>query len=191
VTGSSSKAVTELLLKWKSGDKDALGVLLPLVYEELRRIARYHLQKERTDHTLQSTALVHEAFIRMVDQQPLQIQNRAHFFAISSRLMREILVDHARKHRALKRSYGCRLALDDALDIPGKQDLDVLALDAALHELACMDPQQARIVELRFFGGLSIDETSLVLEISPATVKRDWTTARAWLHREMTRVTRS
>lgn len=185
--GSSSKPVTDLLIKWRDGDQDALQVLLPLVYDELRRIARYYLKKERADHTLQGTALVHEAYLRLVGQRSCPVENRAHFFAIASRLMREILVDHARKRQAVKRNYGYRLTLDAAIGTPGKKHYDILVLEDALLELARVDPQQARIVELRFFGGLSIHETSTVLEISPATVKRDWFTARAWLHREMTR----
>ncbi len=192
ISSGSSTPVTELLVKWKGGDQDALQKLLPLVYDQLRRVARYHLQGERRDHTLQSTALVHEAYLRFVDHgQPLQFQNRAHFLAISSRLMREILVDHARKRSAAKRDYGCKLTLDKALQLPEEPDYDLLALDDALQELARMDPRQAQIVELRFFGGLSIDEVSAALDISPATVKRDWTTARAWLHRELRRATNS
>jgi RNA polymerase sigma factor (TIGR02999 family) len=184
---SGSSPVTELLLRWKGGDQDALQKLLPLVYDELRRIARYHLQGERSDHTLQSTALVHEAYLRLLDQQPLQVQSRAHFVAVSSRLMREILVDHARKRGAAKRGSGYKLTIDKALAIAEEPDYDLLALDDALQELARMDPQQAQIVELRFFGGLTIEEISSVLGISPATIKRDWTTARAWLHRELAR----
>ena len=160
---------------------------MPLVYDELRRVAHQCLLVERPDHTLRSTELVHEAYLRLVDQQLSELENRAHFFAIAARLMREILVDHARSRRAVKRGYGCKVTLDEAVGMPRKQDVDVLALDDALNELGRFDPQQARIVELRFFGGLTIDETSGVLKISPATVKRDWNTARAWLYREMSR----
>jgi RNA polymerase sigma factor (TIGR02999 family) len=130
---------------------------------------------------------VHEAYLRLVDGRPSELQNQAHFFAVAARLMREILVDYARSRRALKRGYGCKITLDQAVAMPEKRDLDVLALDDALNELCCFDPQQARIVELRFFGGLSIEETSGVLNISPATVKRDWATARVWLYRELNR----
>jgi RNA polymerase sigma factor (TIGR02999 family) len=150
-------------------------------------VAHHYLQGERPGHTLQSTALVHEAYLRLAVQQPLQLQNRAHFFAVAAQLMRQILVDYARNRKAAKRRNDCKIALDEAVELPQKRDLDVLALDEALKELARLDSQQARIVELRFFGGLSIEETSDVLEISPATVKRDWATARAWLYREMDR----
>jgi RNA polymerase sigma factor (TIGR02999 family) len=187
VSTSSSKPVSELLVKWKGGDQEVLQTLMPLVYGELRRLAHQHLQAERPNHTLRSTELVHEAYLRLVDQQPSELQNRAHFFAVSVRLMREILVDYARSRRAVKRGYGCKITLDQAVAVPQKQDLDVLALDDALNELDRFDPRQARIVELRFFGGLSIDETSDVLKISPATAKRDWATARAWLYREVNR----
>jgi RNA polymerase sigma factor (TIGR02999 family) len=185
---SSFKPVSELLVRWKGGDQEALQTLMPLVYDELRRVAHHYLQAEkRPNHTLRSTELVHEAYLRLVDQQPSEVQNRAHFFAVSARLMREILVDYARSRHAVKRGHGCKVTLDDAVATPQKQDLDVLALDEALNELYRFDLQQARIVELRFFGGLSIDETSDILKISPATVKRDWATARAWLYREMSR----
>lgn len=184
---SGSKPVTELLVRWRSGDESALENLLPLVYDELRRLARHYLASERTDHTLQSTALVHEAYLRLVDQAPLQIESRAHFFGIAARLMRQILVDHARGRRASKRGAGCRITLDESADLSPKKDLDLVALDDALNELSRLDVQQARIVELRFFAGLSIEDTSQVLNISPATVKRNWANARLWLHRELSR----
>ena len=184
----SSKPVSELLVKWKGGDQQALQALMPLVYGELRRVAHRYLQAEkRPNHTLRSTELVHEAYLRLVDQKPSELQNRAHFFAVSARLMREILVDYARRRRAIKRGNGCNITLDPALAVPKEQDLDVLALDDALKQLDRLDPQQARIVELRFFGGLSIEEVSRILKISPATVKRDWAMARAWLYRELDR----
>ena len=186
-----SGPVSELLLRWKDGQNVALETLLPLVYNELRRVAHHYLQGERPGHTLQSTALVHEAYMRLAAQQPLQLQNRAHFFAIAAQLMRQILVDYARNQKAAKRRNDCKITLDDVIELPQKRDLDVLALDDALRELARMDSQQARIVELRFFAGLSIQETSDVLEISPATVKRDWATARVWLYREMDRTAHS
>jgi RNA polymerase sigma factor (TIGR02999 family) len=183
--------VSELLVRWKDGQNVALETLLPLVYNELRRVAHHYLQGERPGHTLQSAALVNEAYMRLVAQQPLQLQNRAHFFAVAAQLMRQILVDYARNRKAAKRRDDCKITLDDVIELPQKRDLDVLALDDALRELARMDSQQARIVELRFFAGLSIQETSDVLEISPATVKRDWATARVWLYREMDRTAHS
>jgi len=160
-------------------------VLMPLVYEELRRVAHNYLQGERPDHTLQSTAVVHEAYLRLVEG-AVQFQNRQHFFAVASQLMRQILVDYARRHRALKRDGGYRLALDEALKLPSK-DVDLVNLDDALKELAQMDAQQGRIVELRFFGGLSIAETAEVLSLSAATVERSWASARAWLYRQLNR----
>ena len=181
----SSKHITEILATLSAGDQESLKSLIPLVYDELRRLARYHLNRERRDHTLQSTALVNEAYMRLA-RQDLRIQNRAHFFAIASQLMRQILVDYARRHRAGKRGAGvCLLTLDKPVALPQTRSVDVVALDDALNSLARLDPQQSHIVQLRFFGGLSIDETSAVLGISPATVKRDWTTARLWLHREI------
>jgi RNA polymerase sigma factor (TIGR02999 family) len=160
---------------------------MPLVYDELRRLARHHLRGERGDHTLQSTALVHEAYLRLAGQNPPQWQSRAHFFAIAARLMRQILVDHARARSAAKRGSGaCTLTLDQSIAFPPKVNVDVIVLDKALTELAELDGQQSRIVELRFFGGLTIEDTSEVLGISRATVKRDWLVARAWLLRAMT-----
>ena len=161
---------------------------MPLVYEELRRLAHHYLQRERSDHTLQSTALVHEAYLRLAGQNAPQWQNRAHFFGIAARVMRQILVEYARAHSAVKRGgpNACKITLDESLEVPGKADIDVIALDGALDRLAELDSQQSRIVELRFFAGLTIEDTAEVLGISPATVKRDWTSARAWLHREIT-----
>jgi RNA polymerase sigma factor (TIGR02999 family) len=184
LSSEPSKPISELLVQWKGGDQEALKALLPLVYDELKRLARHHLRGERPGHTLQSTALVHEAYLRLV-QKPLQLQNRTHFFAVAARLMREILVDHARSRRAAKRDYRCKITLDQAVALPKKEAVDLLALDDALNELSHLDPRQGRIVELRFFGGLSIHETSEIMGISPATVKREWATARAWLHREV------
>ncbi len=161
---------------------------MPLVYGELRRLARHYLQGERTDHTLQSTALVNEAYLRLAGQNPPQWQNRAHFFAVAAQLMRQILVDYARSHRASKRGGNvCRLALDEAEEQPQALDVDIVALDDALKSLAEMDSQQSRVVELKFFGGLSIEDTAEVLGVSASTVKRDWITARAWLFRELDR----
>lgn len=163
---------------------------MPLVYAELRRLAKTYLQRERPDHTLQSTALVHEAFVRLVGRNPPQWQNRSHFFGVAAQLMRQILVDYARSHRADKRGGGvCKLTLNEAEEQPQPVDVDVVALDNALRTLAEMDPQQSRIVELKFFAGLSNDDTSEVLGISASTVKRDWIIARAWLFRELDRRT--
>ncbi len=162
---------------------------MPLVYAELRRLAHYYLQRERSDHTLQSTALVHEAYLRLAGKSPPQWQNRAHFFGIAAHIMRQILVEYARAHGAAKRggASACKVTLDAALEIQEKTDVDVIALDGALDRLSELDPQQSRIVELRFFAGLTIEDTSEVMGISAATVKRDWTSARAWLHREIAR----
>jgi RNA polymerase sigma factor (TIGR02999 family) len=176
---------SELFRRWRSGDDDALHRLLPLVYEELRRVARRHLRGERPDHTLQTTALIHEAYLRLVDQRTPQVADRCHFVALTSHLMRQILVDHARARVAQKRDGGCRITLAEDLASTEPREVDVLAVDGALSRLALLDAQQARVVELRYFGGLSIRETSEVLGISEATVKRDWATARAWLHREI------
>jgi len=184
----SPTQITQLLMRWKRGDEEAPRVLLPLVYDELRRLARHHLKSERPDHTLQTTALVHEAYLRMVKPGSPQLESRGYFFALASQLMREILVDYARKRRAAKRDGGERLNLDEAAELSKSKGVDVLALDDALKELAKMSPRQSRIVELKFFGGLSIGEVSEVLDVSPATVERDWGVARAWLHREINRM---
>jgi RNA polymerase sigma factor (TIGR02999 family) len=182
----SSSQVSKLLENWRDGDEGAREALIPLVYDELRRLARRHLRRERPDHTLQSAALVNEAYLRLIRQEQPQWQNRAHFFGVAAQLMRHILVDHARNRAAAKRGAGApRLTLDPEYALPQGRDVDLVALDDALNQLAALDPQQSRVVELRFFGGLSIEETSIVLGISPATVKREWATARAWLRREM------
>jgi RNA polymerase sigma factor (TIGR02999 family) len=181
-----STRVSQLLVNWGNGDPDARETLIPLVYVELRRMARRYLQRERPDHTLQSAALVNEAYLRLVRGQPPRWQNRAHFFGVASQLMRHILVDHARNRLAAKRGAGAsRLALAPDFGLPQRPEIDLVALDDVLRRLASLDEQQSRIVELRFFGGLSIEETAIVLGVSPATVKREWATARAWLHREM------
>ena len=181
--------VTRLLADWAGGNAQALDRLLPFVYQELRRIADRALGRERPGHTLQATALVHEAYLRLVDQHSPQFQNRTHFFAIASQMVRRILVDHARRRASVKRGAGeaavlLDMDMDVAADAPPE---DALVLDEALTRLATLDPQQARIVELRFFGGLTVDETADVLGISPRTVKRDWSMARAWLRRELSR----
>lgn len=182
----TSHQVTRLLLNWRGGDSQALGALTPLVYDELRRIARRYLQQERPGHTLQSTALVHEAYLKLIDQD-VSWQNRAHFFGIAAQFMRRILVDHARAKQADKRggANACRVTLVEGIAAAEQSEVDLVALDSALTRLAAIDPQQGRIIELRFFAGLSIEETAEVLEISPATVKRDWAMARAWLFREL------
>jgi RNA polymerase sigma factor (TIGR02999 family) len=185
VSESASQPISALLSKWRAGDKQALEVLIPLVYQELRRIAQHHLRQERPDHTLQSTALVHEAYLRLMKQGAADIENRTHFLAVASRLMRQILVDHARGHRAAKRGGGLKLELGDAMAIQQEQGVDLIALDNALNELARLDARQSRIVEMRFFGGLSIEDTAEIIGISRTTVKREWATARAWLRREM------
>ena len=183
---ASSARVSKLLLNWGQGDQGAREALIPLVYDELRRLARRHLRRERPGHTLQSAALVNEAYLRLIRQDQPQWQNRAHFFGVAAHLMRHILVDHARNRMAAKRGAGApRLTLDPEIALPQQREVDLVALDDALNQLAALDEQQSRVVELRFFGGLSIEETSVVLEISPATVKREWATARAWLQREM------
>jgi RNA polymerase sigma factor (TIGR02999 family) len=182
-----SGQVSELLRHWVQGDQAALRALIPVVYKELRRLAHYHLRSERADHTLQSTALIHEVYLRMLGGQPLDLQNRAHFIAVASRLMRQILVDYARGRRANKRDGGCRIAFEDLAALPGNGDAELVALDLALHELTRIDERQGKIVEMKFFGGLSASEISQVLGLSRATVDRDWATARVWLYRQMNR----
>lgn len=185
-----SQPVSELLVRWKAGDQDALEQLVPLVYKELREIARYHLQRERPGHTLQSAALVHEAYLRLLDQRPFETENRAHFLAVASRLMRQILVDYARSHGAAKRGADRRVELDASLVSAQVKSTDVIALDDALSDLARLDEQQCRVVELRFFGGLAVEDIAKVLGISASTVKRDWNVAKAWLTRQMKKESR-
>jgi len=187
LSSGCSKPVTELLHRWQGGDESALQDLIPLVYDELRRLARHYLEAEQNHDMLQSTALVHEAYLRLVNHSPSEVEGRAHFFGIAARLMRQILVDHARARQAAKRGGGWRITLDESVLLPQQPDVDVVALDDALNELSRLDAQQARIVELRFFAGLSIEDTSRVLEIAPATVKRNWSNARLWLQRELSR----
>lgn len=185
---STPQDVTGLLVRWRTGDREALDALTPLVYDELRRLAKSYLRRERPDHTLDGTALVHEAYMRLVDQRNVEWRNRNHFFALAAELIRRILVDHARARIAAKRGgANVKLSLDEALAPADEKDLNILALDDALVALANADRQQSRIVELRYFAGLTIEETADVMEISPATVKRDWTTAKAFLKREMLR----
>lgn len=183
-----SKDITTLLLEWGSGKRDALQELTPLVYDQLRQLASRALGRERPGHTLQSTALVHEAYLRLIDQDRVQWHDRDHFFAIAAQLIRRILVSHARSRNALKRgSAHTMVTLDESMTPLEGRDVDLVALDEALEGLSKMDPHQARIVELRFFGGLSIESTARVLDISNSTVKREWNLARAWLKRELTR----
>src|SRR5512140_369564 len=178
--------VTRLLLAWSGGDRGALDALVPHVYAELRRQADRYLGRQRSGHTLQATALVHEAFLRLVDQTHVSYKDRAHFFAVASRAMRQILVDHARRRNAGKRGGGAtRLALEDEIAAVPPRGVDLVALDDALARLEKLDPDQARLVELRFFGGLTVEETAAVLGCSPATVKRSWSSARAWLYGEL------
>ena len=190
--------VTRLLASWSGGDDEALARMVPMVYEDLRRMARRHLQREREGHTLQGTGLVHEVYLRLADKRPTQWASRAHFFSWASTMMRHILIDHARSRHADKRGGGIEVLSLDALredrgTLPGLSAAvpddtpDLIAVDQALRKLERMDPQQGRVVELRYFCGLSVAETAVALEVSPATVKRDWVTARAWLLRELGR----
>jgi RNA polymerase sigma factor (TIGR02999 family) len=186
-----SEDVSKLLSHWGKGDEKALTALLPLVYNELRRVAHYQLQRERADHTLQSTALVHEAYLRLLGNRVPDVQGRSHFVAIASRLIRQILVDYARERRAAKRDGGCRVAIEHLDAVPVLEDADLLALNDALEDLYRADERQARIVDMKFFGGLSSPEVGDVLQLSRATVDREWATARAWLQREMSRTASS
>ena len=178
--------VSGLLRAWSEGDRAALDRLTPIVYDELRRLASRYMRGERTGHSLQTTALVNEAYMRLVDYKSMQWQNRAHFFAVSAQLMRRILVDHARRHN-LKRGGGVQhVSFEDTAEVGGDRAADLVALDEAMHALARIDPRKVQVVEMRFFGGLSVEETAEVLKVSPVTVMRDWNTAKAWLYRELT-----
>lgn len=180
----AQKSVTQLLAAWGDGDQAALDQLVPMVYEELRRLARSYMRRERQNHTLQTTALVNEAYLRLVDQKHMRWQNRAHFFAISAQLMRRILVDYARRRGYQKRGGGAlQVTLAGAESLTDERTPDLVALDEALSSLAEIDPRRSQVVELRFFGGLSIEETAEVLKLSPTTVERDWTIAKAWLRK--------
>jgi RNA polymerase sigma-70 factor (ECF subfamily) len=188
VEPESAGEITQLLQGWRGGDRKSLDALLPIVYKELRRLAHFQLRQERPDHTLQSSALVNEAYLRLVGLNAPRWESRTHFFAIAAQQMRQILVDYARRHRAEKRGGGVEtIALEDAtIESPGKnKDVDVLALDDALKALALIDVRKAQVVELKFFGGLNFEEMAEVLNVSAVTISRDWSTARAWLHREM------
>jgi RNA polymerase sigma-70 factor (ECF subfamily) len=182
----AAEDVSTLLRAWSDGDQSALERLTPVVYDELHRLARRYMKGERSGHSLQTTALVNEAYMRLVDYERMRWQNRAHFFAVSAQLMRRILVEHARRHN-LKRGGGVRhVSLDEASMVDGDPDADLVALDDAMNGLARIDPRKVQVVEMRFFGGLSVEETAEVLKVSPVTVKRDWRAARAWLYRELT-----
>jgi RNA polymerase sigma-70 factor, ECF subfamily len=184
---ASPQQVTQLLVAWGDGDQCARDELMPLVYDELRRMAHKCMNRERAGHTLQTSALLNEAYIRLVDQKNINWQGRSHFFGIAARLMRQILVDYARARQYAKRGGDApRVQLDEAMAVSEERAAEVVALDEALKSLAAIDPRQSEIVELRFFGGLSIEETAEVLRVSPGTVMRDWTLAKAWLRRAIT-----
>jgi RNA polymerase sigma factor (TIGR02999 family) len=185
VDANSGGAISHLLKKWRAGDSEALDALVPLVYTDLRRLAHRYLQKQRPDHTLQSTALVHEAYLRLAKHEKMRFENRAHFFAVLARIMRQILVDYARNQHAAKRDAGIKLALDEAIAPSPLRQVSIIVLDDALRGLSRVDSRQGQIVELRFFGGLSLEETALVLGVSSATVKREWMTARLWLKKQL------
>jgi RNA polymerase sigma factor (TIGR02999 family) len=185
VDPSLGASVSQLLDKWRAGDSEALNALVPLVYADLRKLAHRYLQKHRPDHTLQSAALVHEAYLRLAKHEKMRFENRAHFFAVLARIMRQILVDYARNQHAAKRDAGIKLVFDEAITPGPLRQVSVVVLDDALQGLSRLDSRQGQIVELRFFGGLSLEETALVLGVSPATVKREWMTARLWLKKQL------
>lgn len=192
MSAHSPKEITELLVAWSDGDQAALEKLSPLVYDELHRLAHRYMRGERAGHTLQTTALVNEAYVRLIDWKNVRWQNRAHFFGVSAQLMRRILVDFARSRAYEKRGGGVHaVTLHDAIDVSNDKGVDLEALDEALSALAELDPRQSKVVELRFFGGLTNEEAAEVLKVSIATVRRDWSLARAWLHRELSRPTGS
>jgi RNA polymerase sigma-70 factor, ECF subfamily len=186
-TISSEPDVTELLLEWRRGDRDALDRLTPLVYDELRRLAHRYMRNERGGHTLETTALVNEAYLRLAGQQRVEWQDRAHFFAVTAQVMRHVLIDHARRRHYAKRGgdQAQQVPLEEAHAMAAERAAELVALDEALEKLAQLDPRKGRVVELRYFGGLSLEETAAVLEISVMTVRRDWRAARAWLYKEM------
>lgn len=179
--------MTDLLLEWQQGDERALRKLTPLVYNELRRIAHRYMQQERVEHTLQTTALVHEAYVRLAGAQKIEWQNRAHFFGVVAQIMRRVLIDHARRLQYVKHGGDMeRISLENVTEMPRERAAELLALDEALNELARLDSRKARVVELRYFGGLSIEETADALDVSAMTVRRDWRAAKAWLYRALT-----
>ena len=186
MTTPSPQHVTQLLVSWSSGDRAALDELAPLVYEELRRLAKTYMKREQQGHTLQTTALVNEAYVRLIDWRNVQWQNRAHFFAVAAQMMRRILVDYARQRHELKHGGAVvKMSLEEAAIVPQERDADLVALDDTLQSLAKIDPRKSQIVELRFFGGLSVEETVEVLKVSPRTVMSEWSLAQAWLYREL------
>ena len=186
MTTISQTGVTDLLVHWSEGDQEALNKLIPLVYDELHKLASRYLRRERRDHTLQTTAVVHEAYLKLVNQRDANFENRLHFFAVAAQIMRRILVDYARRHHASKRGGDLyKLSLDEALVTSEEKGADLLALDEALDRLAAIDPRQSRVVELRVFAGLTLEETAQALNISPSTVRREWSMAKAWLHRQI------
>ena len=188
IPASAPQEVTQMLLDWSLGDQQALDRLIPVVYGELRRLASRHLRRERADHTLQTTALIHEAYLKLIEQRNVRWQNRAHFFGIAAQLMRRILVDHARtRHRVKRGGAAMRVPLEEVVVAAEGLNINLVSLDEALTRLAAVDSRQGRIVELRFFGGLSVEETAEVLRVSAATVKNDWSMAKAWLRRELLR----
>lgn len=183
-----AESVTQLLLRWSDGDEQARDQLLPLVYDELREIAHRYLSRERRDHTLQTTALVHEAYLRLIDQHAVRWQNKAHFFGVSAQLMRRILIDYARSHQTAKRGQGAaKFSIDDALEVADERAGILLALDEALATLAQFDPDKSRVVELKFFGGLTVEESAEVLGVSIPTIVRHWRLAKAWLYQELSK----
>ena len=188
MTATTSHEITQMLLAWSDGDQAALDKLVPLVYDELRRMARRYMNRESPGHLLQTTALVNEAYVRLIDVHQVKWQNRAHFFAISARLMRRILIDFARRNETLKRGRRANeVSLTDALVVSAKKSADLVAIDDALTTLATLDPRQSQVVELRFFGGLKDSEIAEVLKVSHGTIRRDWRLARAWLHHELSK----
>jgi RNA polymerase sigma-70 factor (ECF subfamily) len=188
----SPKSITQLLIEWREGDESALDRLIPLVYNELHRLAHHYMRSERPGHTLQTSDLVNEAYLRLVDHKGMRWQNRAHFFGVAAQAMRRILVDHARSRGSAKRGGRARMnGLDDAATLPQRQATDLVALDEALEELAVLDARKSKIVEMRYFGGMTLEETAEALGISTATVSRDWNTAKAWLLRAMSPKTRA
>jgi RNA polymerase sigma factor (TIGR02999 family) len=182
---SAEHDVTQLLHEWSEGNQQALSELLPIIYDELRRLAHLYLRRENSDHTLETTALVHEAYLKLVNQKSVNWQNRSHFFGIAAQAMRRILIDNARRRAAAKRAPGEAITYDEAHLCAQRKDQRLIALDEALKELEEIDPQQSRIIELRYFGGLTIEEAAEAMSLSPATIKREWTTARAWLYRKL------
>jgi RNA polymerase sigma factor (TIGR02999 family) len=185
MTTPAPQHVTELLVAWSNGDQGALDQLMPLVYDELHRLAHHYIRRERSDHTLQTSALVNEAYLRLVDQDNVHWQKRAQFFGLAAQLMRHILIDHARTHTRAKRGHGRKVALEDFAVLNPERDSELLALDEALKRLTALHPRKGQVVELKFFGGMSVEEIAEVLDVSQVTIMRDWSFAKSWLHREI------